>query len=211
MSSLSLVERFLREVDKECSHLPAPERQQRHDQVAARLGALTATEQKLGASEDEAQRRAVRAVGQEYAFFPQVPVRLSPVWQVVLVYIAVEALLTSFLRLFIPREALWISPELVAVSILSATAATLCAALWHPRAALRGVLYWLGFKISFLIFWMVLFYFVTFVLQHRAVPSNILSQTLRSNFSLLILQPVATLSTLFLFLKLRAKKLPKSL
>lgn len=207
----TLVERFLREVDKECSHLPAPLRQQRHEQVAARLEALMATEQKLGASEAEAQRRAVRAVGQEYALLPQVPVRLSPAWQVVLVYIAVEALLTSFLRLFIPREALWISPGLIVVSVLSATVATLCAALWHPRAVLRGVLYWLGFKISFLILWMILFYFVTLVLQHRAVPSNILSQVFRSNLSVLILQPSATLMTLFLFVKLRAKKLPKSL
>jgi hypothetical protein len=83
----NLVERFLRAVDKECSHLPAPERQQRHEQIAARLEVLTATEQKLGASEAEAQRRAVRAVGQEYALLPQVPVRLSPVLQVVLVYV----------------------------------------------------------------------------------------------------------------------------
>lgn len=207
----NLVERFLRAVDKECSHLPAPERQQRHEQIAARLEVLTATEQKLGASEAEAQRRAVRAVGQEYALLPQVPVRLSPVWQVVLVYIAVEALLTSFLRLLIPQKALWISPGLVVISVLSATVATLCAALWHPRAALRGVVYWLGFKIGFALLWMTLFYFVTLVLQHRAVPSNILSHLFRSNLSLLILQPAATLITLFLFLKIWAKKRPKSL
>ena len=207
----TLVERFLREVDKEYSHLPTLQRQQRHEQVATRLEALIATEQKLGASEAEAQHRAVRAVGQEFALLPQVPVRLSPVWQVVLVYIAVEALFTSFLRLLLPKDALLISPGLSIVPVLSAIVAALCAALWHPRAVLRGVLYWLGFKIGFAILWIVLFYFVTLVLQHQAVPSNFLSQVFRSNLSVLILQPVATLMTLFLFLKLRAKKLPKSL
>jgi hypothetical protein len=73
------------------------------------------------------------------------------------------------------------------------------------------VLYWLGFKIGFALLGMTLFYFVTLVLQHRAVPSNIPSQLFRSNLSLLILQPAATLITLFLFLKIWAKKRPKSL
>jgi hypothetical protein len=211
----TLTQRFLTELDSEWSHLPAPERQSLQERIAARLEALTLAERELGASEAEAQQRAVRAVGQECTLQPQTPIRLSPVWQVTLIWIALASFIPTLLRLFQTPQIVPFQGRMAVVqsnwllpALLGVVGATLCAALWHPRAARRGVLNALGISAGLT--------FLGTLSTFLAPIPNGLSEAIKyamvqSNVTFLVAEIGLTLGTLALFQKLRAKKLSKTL
>jgi len=147
----SLTQRFLSALDTEWSYLPVAERESEKQRVAQRLDELVRAEQELGAEDYEAQRRAVRAVGQECQLRPQTSVRLAPVWQVALIWVAVRSVAYTLLGFVLPLQT--VAPGVMVswtgLGMVAAVLATVVARLWHPRAALRGVLYGLGTQVVF--------------------------------------------------------------
>ena len=210
----TLTQRFLTELDSEWNHLPAPERQSLQERTAARLEALTLAERELGASEAEAQQRAVRAVGQECALQPQTPIRLSPVWQVTLIWIALASFVPTLLRIFLPVKSVsfqggmalqsnWLVPALV-----GAVGATLCAVLWHPRAARRGILNALGISAGLTLLGTL---FTLLAHTPNGLSEAIKYAMVQGNVTFLVAEIGLSLGTLALVQKLRGKKLSKTL
>ncbi|WP_309707144.1 hypothetical protein [Armatimonas sp.] len=209
----TLTQRFLTELDGEWSHLPNAERQSLRAQIVARLEALIAVEQLLGASEEEAQRRAVRAVGEEGVLRPPTRIRLVPHWQVALVWTAVGGLLSEVIALFHPLinslnafvPLIYVYSGLVIP--LTAILTTWLAFRWHPRGAVRGVLYGLGIGLI-----RSSFQYVTVYYAFRApMPASDRHEVLRDFLIRDVAHLVVTLGTLWALQKLRAKKLPKAL
>ncbi|WP_309707146.1 hypothetical protein [Armatimonas sp.] len=208
----TLTQRFLTELHSEWSHLPTTERQSLQERMATRLEALTLAERELGASEAEAQQRAVRAVGQECTLQPQTPIRLAPVWQVTLIWIALVSFIPTLLRVFLPVKSIifqggtalqsnWLVPALLGV-----VGATICAALWHPHAARRGVLNALGISAGLILLGTLL----TLLAPRSSGLSEAIQQSMvRGNITFLLAEIVLTLGTLFALPHLRRKKLLK--
>jgi hypothetical protein len=192
----SLTQRFLSALDTEWSYLSVAERESEKQRVAQRLDDLVRAEQELGADEYEAQRRAVRAVGQECQLRPQTSVRLAPVWQVALIWVAVRAVAYALLGLIFRMEELTqgVMVSWLGLGIVPAVLATIVARLWHPRAALRGILYGLGTQIVFFLINAVQLRFVTLPIQ---LPAG-LSADLLFRYSLISLvgMVLVTLGTL---------------
>ncbi|MBB6049108.1 hypothetical protein [Armatimonas rosea] len=210
----TLTQRFLTELDSEWSHLPMPERQSLRERIASRLEALTLAERELGASEAEAQQRAVRAVGQECTLQPQTPIRLAPVWQVTLIWIALVSFVPTLLRVFLPMKSIsfqgsmalqsnWLVPALVGV-----VGATLCAALWHPRAARRGILNALVISTGLTLLGTL---FMLVAPTPNGISEAIKYAVVQSNVTFLVAEIGLSLGTLALVQKLRGKKLSKAL
>lgn len=211
-----LTQRFLSELDAEWSHLPPAERESAKLQVAARLEVLVQAEAELGADVLEAQRRAVRAVGQECTLQPQTAVRLSPVCQVTLIWIAVKVVTEEVLRNLTTRPfPMSSSGGLVLIylggvgsGLIAALIATLVARLWHPRAALRGILYGLGILACF---GMVSFFMVYFSDFKSFPPFYSRELLLRINLLQVLAMSLMTLATLLLAPKMTRKFRRRSL
>ncbi|WP_395143107.1 hypothetical protein [Armatimonas sp.] len=209
----TLTQRFLTELDGEWGHLPDSEQQSLKEQIMVRLETLVAIERELGASDEEAQRRAVRAVGEEGILRPPTRIRLSPHWQVALVWTALGGLVSEgvfFLNPFINQLNAFVPLIYVRsglVTPLTAALTTWLAFRWHPRGARRGVLYGLGI---WLIRWslqLVLAYYV----YRSPTPESFRQEQLGSLLIHEAAYAVATLGTLWALQKMRRKKLPKSL
>jgi hypothetical protein len=142
MSTATLTQRFLNELDTNSSTERA--------RIAAQLEEFTQAERELGASEAEAQRRAVQKVGSTLATKLAPSVALAPLWQVTLLWIAVELLVFPLLFAILPSWPLAQEGSLVRSTIPSwvtwgigamATATATCAAAaWNRRLALRASL-----------------------------------------------------------------------
>lgn len=207
----TLIQRFLTELEGEWGHLPDSERQSLKERIMARLEALIAVERELGASDEEAQRRAVRAVGEEGVLRPPTQIWLSPGWQVALVWTALGGLISSgvfLLNPFINQLNAFVPLVYVRSGIvtpLTAALTTWLAFRWHPRGARRGVLYGLGI---WLIRWslqLVLAYY-----SYRSpTPDSFRQEQLGSLLLHEGVYAVATLGTLWTLQKLRAKKTSK--
>lgn len=203
----SLTQRFLSALDTEWSYLPVAERESEKQRVAQRLDELVRAEQELGAEEYEAQRRAVRAVGQECQLRPQTSVRLAPVWQVALIWVAVRSVAYTLLGFIIPMQV--IAPGVMmswtGLGMVAAALATLVARLWHPRAALRGILYGLGAQAVFSLIAIVQVRFASLPTQ---LPAGLGSEALlRYGLISLLGMVLATLGALLLVPKVPWRKI----
>jgi hypothetical protein len=207
------VQRFLTELEGEWGHLPESERQSLRAQILTRLESLITVEQSLGASDDEAQRRAVRTVGEEGVLRPPTQIRLAPHWQVALVWTAVGGLIATAVSLFNPLinqlnafvPLIYVRSGLVLP--LSAALTTWLAFRWHPRGAVRGVLFGLGI-------WALhasLQYVTTSLAEWSSFPASFRQEQLNSFLTKNAAYLLATLTTLGALQKSRAKKLPKAL
>lgn len=204
----TLTQRFLAEVESEWGYLPEAERQSLKAQLVERLETLVTVERALGATDAEAQRRAVRAVGEEGVLRPPTRIRLSPHWQVALAWIALGGLISSGvfllnpllnrLNAFVPL----IYVHSVLVLPLSAAFTTWLAFRWHPRGAVRGVFYGLGI-------WLVhaTLQYVTVTTTGANWPSELRQEQLHNLLLHDGTHTLATLVTLWALQKNRMKKL----
>jgi hypothetical protein len=205
----TLTQRFLTELDTEWHDKPLAERQSLREQLAARLDQLTQAERELGASEQEAQRRAVRTIGSECALDAAHAIRLSPLWQIVLIFTAVSQLLwqipitlASIQHLSPTQPLYWV------IVFVETVIAALAAVAWHPRAAVRGIL--LAKTLQFVLGTLSLATLLHFQPQLSAEHS-ISGAKVILHFGCLCATGAVAVATVFAFQKLRTKKLPKTL
>ena len=132
--------------------------------------------------------------------------RLAPVWQVALIWVAVRSVAYTLLGLITPMQTIapGVMVSWMGLGIVAAALATLVARLWHPRAALRGILYGLGAQ--------VVFSLITAVqLRLAPVPTQLpvgLSSDMLLRYGLISLvgMVLATLATLLLVPQRRRKR-----